>query len=167
MKNIFKKFLLITVLLFAVFICKAKGVDGTVNTKSISITYIEQFSTQSCLKSEPVATWHTEATKRVGNGKAYDSVKPFVNSRQWTSNGYKALSAYAEGKRYEISGVNILGKKLFSHKYHVVEKHVVEKDSNGNYVLESNDGNNEEYHFLGMRHDSPAEMYHVHEIKTR
>lgn len=169
MKNILKKFLLITVLLFAVFVCKAESVERTVSLEYISETYIELFSTKTCLKPELVATWHTEAAKYVGEDKANDAVKQLVNSCQSTSTCNKVMSAYADGKvfkfccsflngvnritlkRNEVYSVDKQAKKLFSHKCHFVEK-----DSEGSYVFESNDGNNDEFRSLWMHPDSPA-----------
>ena len=34
-------------------------------------------------------------------------------------------------------------------------------DSEGNYIYESNDKNNDEFRFFWMRPDSPSETYHI------
>lgn len=161
-----------TVLLFAVFVCKAEVVDGTVFLKSLNGTYIELFSTNTCLKPELKAVWHTEAAKHVGEDKADDIVRQLIEPCKGTFTGDKTVVAYANGQDYKfccsflqgvmnikgnrISGEDKQGKKLFSHKYHFVEK-----NSEGSYVFESNDGNNDEFHFFRIRPDSPRETYHI------
>lgn len=55
-----------------------------------------------------------------------------------------------------ISGVDKQGKKLFSHKYHFVEK-----DSDDNYIYETDDKNDDEFRYFWMRPDSPSETHHI------
>ena len=49
MKKIMKKILLMAMLLFTAFVCKAETLDGTAFLKSLNGTYIELFSSETCL----------------------------------------------------------------------------------------------------------------------
>lgn len=169
-----KKILFMAVMLLSVFVCKAETLDGAAFLKSLGGTYIELFSSNTCLSPNLSALWHSEAAKYVGEDKADETVKQLVGGCQGTITGEQAVSAYAGGKGFKfycaflqgvgkitfkgnrISGVDKQGKKLFSHKYHFVEK-----DSEGNYIYESDDKNNDEFRFFWMRPDSPSETHHI------
>ena len=169
-----KKILLMAMLLFTAFVCKAETLDGTAFLKSLNGTYIELFSSETCLNPVLSAVWHTEAAKYVDEDKADEAVRQLISGCQGTITGKQAVSTYANGKAFKfccaflqgvgkitfkgnrISGVDKQGKRLFSHKYHFVEK-----DSEGNYIYESNDKNNDEFRFFWMRPDSPSETYHI------
>lgn len=169
-----KKILLMAMLLFTAFVSKAETLDGTKFLKSLSGTYVELFSSETCLSSALSALWHTEAAKYVGEDKADEIVRQLVGGCQGTVTGEQAVSTYANGKPFKfcctflqgaskitfkgncISGVDKQGTKLFSHRYHFVEK-----DSEGNYIYESNDKNNDEFRFFWMRPDSPSGTHHI------
>ena len=169
-----KKILLMAMLLFTAFVSKAETLDGTAFLKSLSGTYVELFSSETCLSPALSALWHTEAAKYVGDDKANDAVRQLVGRCQGTITGEQAVSTYANGEAFQfccaflqnvskitfkgnrISGVDKQGKKLFSHKYHFVEK-----DSEGNYIYESDGKNNDEFRFFWMRPDSPPETHHI------
>ena len=169
-----KKILLMAMLLLTAFVSKAETFDGTAFLKSLSGTYVELFSPNTCLNPILSAVWHTEAAKYVGEDKADEAVRQLVNGCQGAITGEKAVSEYANTKTFQfccsflqgvdkitfkgnrISGVDKQGKKLFSHKYHFAGK-----DSEGNYIYESNDKNNDEFRFFWMRPDSPSETYHI------
>ncbi len=169
-----KKILLMAMLLFTAFASKAETFDGTTFLKSLSGTYVELFSSETCLSPALSALWHTEAAKYVGEDKADDAVHQLVGGCQGSITGEQAVSTYANGKAFKfcctfqqgvnkitfkgnrISGVDKQGTKLFSHKHHFVEK-----DSEGNYIYESNDKNNDEFRFFWMRPDSPSGTHHI------
>lgn len=169
-----KKLSLFIIMLLSVLTIKAETADGNRFLQSLKGTYIELFSPSTCLSPSLSALWHSEAAKYVGDDKADDAVKQLVGGCQGTITGEQAVSAYAGGKGFKfccaflqgvgkitfkgnrISGVDKQGKKLFSHKYHFVEK-----NSDGNYIYESNDNNNDEFCFFWMRPDSPSETHHI------
>ena len=169
-----KKVLFMAVMLLAVLVCKAETLDGTTFLKSLEGTYIELFSSNACLNPSFSALWHSEAAKYVGEDKADEAVKQLVGGCQGAITGEQAVSTYANGKGVKfccafqqgvgkitfkgnrISGVDKQGKKLFSHKYHFVEK-----DSEGNYIYESDDKNNDEFRFFWMRPDYPSVTHHI------
>ena len=169
-----KKILLMAMLLFSVFVCKAKTLDGTAFLKSLGGTYVELFSPKTCLNPNLSALWHSEAAKFVGEDQADEAVLQLISGCQGSITGEKAVSAYASANSFKfccsflqgvgkitfkgnrISGIDKQGKKLFSHKYHFIEK-----DSEGNYIYESDDNNQDEFRFFWMRPDSPSETYHI------
>ena len=161
-------------LLLTAFASKAEPLDGAAFLKSLCGTYVELFSSNTCLSPTLSAVWHTEAARYVGEDKADETVRKLVSGCQGTVTGEKAVVEYADGKPFRfccsflqgvgkitfkgnrISGVDKQGRKLFSHKYHFVGK-----DSEGNYIYESNDNNGDEFRFFWMRPDSPSETYHI------
>ncbi len=169
-----KKILLTAMLLLTVFAGKAETLDGAAFLKSLRGTYVELFSPETCLGPALSALWHAEAAKYVGEDKADEAVRQLVGSCQGSVTGKQAVSAYANGGAFKfccaflqgvgkitfngdrISGVDKQGRRLFSHKYHFVGN-----DSEGNYVYESNDKNNDEFRYFWMRPDSPSETYHI------
>lgn len=162
------------VLVLPVLTGKARTSDGDAFLKSLKGTYVELFSAQTCLSSTLSALWRSEAAKFVGKEKADGAVRQLVSACQGTVTGEKAVSAYANGKSFQfccsflqgvakitfrgnrISGADKQGKRLFSHSYHFVEK-----DSEGNYIYESNDKNPDEFRFFWMRPDSPSSTHHI------
>lgn len=169
-----KKFIFMSFLLLLALVCKAETLDGAAFLKSLGGTYVELFSPSTCLNPSLSTLWHNEAAKYVGEDKADEAVQQLVSVCQGTVTGEKAISTYADGKAFKfcctflqgvgkitfkgnrISGVDKQDKRLFSHKYHFVEK-----DSEGNYIYESNDQNNDEFRFFWMRPDSPSETHHI------
>lgn len=137
-------------------------------------TYIELFSRQTCLNPKYDALWKSEATKYVGEAKADAAIQQLVGGCQGTKTGEEAVAyhkehggmqfccAFLQGvKKFTINGNRISGfdeqgKKLFSHKYHFVEK-----DANDSYIYESNDGQADEFRYFWFRPDSPAETHHI------
>ncbi len=169
-----KKLILFFSLTLSVLTGRAETLDGAAFLKSLGGTYIELFSTKTCLNPSLSTLWHSEAAKYVGENKADEAVQQLVGGCQGTITGEQAVSTYADRKGFKfccaflqgvgkitfkgnrISGVDKQGKKLFSHKYHFVEK-----DSEGNYIYESNDKTDDEFRFFWMRPDSPSETHHI------
>lgn len=137
-------------------------------------TYIELFTNQTCLNPKYDALWKNEATKYVDEAKADTAIQQLVGACKGTRIGEEAMAyfkehggmqfccAFQQGvKRFTISGNRITGfdeqgKKLFSQKYHFVEK-----DANGNYIYESDKKQADEFHYFWFRPDSPAETHHI------
>ena len=169
-----KKNLFIATLLLVVVACKAETKDGVAFLKSLNGTYVELFSTNTCLNPTLSPLWHCEAAKYVGEKKADAAVQQLVNGCTGIITGKEAIEVYSNAKSFKfccsflqgiekfifkgnrISGVDKQGKKLFSHKYNFVEM-----DNDGNYIFESNDKNNDEFRFFWMRPDSPSETHHI------
>ncbi len=142
--------------------------------KELKGTYVELFTQETCLNPEYDGLWKSEATKYVGEEKAGASIQKLVGGCQGTRIGEDAVAyfkqhegmqfccAFQQGvkkfsmKGNRISGYDELGKKVFSHKYHFVEK-----DANGSYIYESDDRQADEFRYFWFRPDSPAETYHI------
>ena len=153
--------------------------------KNLKGTYIELFSSETCLNPKYDALWKSEATKYVGEEKADGAVKQLVGGCQGTRTGDEAVEYFKQqgGMQFcchflqgvrkitfsgnRISGVNKDGKRLFSRKYRFVGK-----DAEGNFIYESmgkgesaargdKDKQPDEFRYFWMRPDSPAETHHI------
>lgn len=160
--------------MLSALVSQAEPSDGTGFLQSLQGTYIELFSAQTCLSPEYASLWHTEAAKYVGEDNADAAVKRLTASCQGTLIGEKAISAYTTPDKFRfccsfkqnvakitfngnhISGVDKHGQEIFAHQYHFVGK-----DSDGNYIYESDDSNDDEFRFFWMRPDSPSETFHI------
>ena len=169
-----KKLFLLPMLLLSALVCKADNLDGAAFLQSLEGTYVELFTSETCLNPEYEFLWIDEAAKFVGKDHAQEAVKQLVGACQGTLIGEEAVAAYSptqsfrfccafqqgvakltfEGNR--IYGVDNQGQQIFSHTYHFVEM-----DSEGNYLYESDDTNDDEFRFFWMRPDSPSETYHI------
>lgn len=152
----------------------AQSLSGEAFLKTLKGTYIELFSSETCLNPKYDALWKSEATKFVGEAKADEAVEQLVGGCQGTRTGEEVVAYYKQhgGMQFccrflqgvskfafagnRISGYDEAGKKLFSHKYHFVEK-----DAEGNYIYESNDKQADEFRYFWMRPDSPSETHHI------
>lgn len=153
--------------------------------KSLKGTYVELFSSETCLNPKYDALWKSEATKYVGEEKADGAVKQLVGGCQGTRTGEEAVEYFKQqgGMQFcchflqgvrkitfsgnRISGVDKDGKRLFSRKYRFVGK-----DAEGNFIYESmgkgesaargdKDKQPDEFRYFWMRPDSPAETHHI------
>ncbi len=151
-----------------------KELSGIDFLKSLKGTYIELFSSETCLNSKYNDLWKSEATKYVGESQADGAVKQLIGGCQGTKVGEEAVEYFKQNggmqfcchflqdvkkfvfKGNRIVGLAVDGKQLFSHKYHFVGK-----DTEGSYLYESDDNNQDEFRYFWMRPDSPKETYHI------
>lgn len=140
---------------------------------SLQGTYLELFSTETCLNPEFDPLWQSEARKFAG-AQAEAATRQLIGGCQGTRTGEEAVAffnanggvqfccAFLQGvKKFcfsgsRISGLSADGQTLFSHPYRFVGK-----DTEGNYVYETQDGNTDEFRYFWMRPDSPKETYHI------
>ena len=142
--------------------------------KSLKGTYIELFSSETCLNPKYDALWKSEAVKYVGEEKADGAIKQLVGGCQGTRTGEEAVEYFKQHGGMQfcchflqgvrkftisgncISGVDKDGKKLFSHQYRLVGK-----DAEGNFIYESKDKQPDEFRYFWIRPDSPVETHHI------
>jgi len=166
--------MLVVVLLAQAGTLAEKALSGEDYLKSLKGTYVELFSSQTCLSPQLEKLWTSEAAKYVGEAQADATVKKIVGMCQGSKTGETAVEYYKQqgtmqfccnfmqgvakfafaGNR--ISGVDKNGKKVFSHRYHFVGK-----DEKGCYIFESNDNNQDEFRFFWMQPDSPSTTFHI------
>ena len=169
-----KKALLLLSLALVVLGCKNKISEEDAFLHSLEGTYVELFTTQTCLNPKYTPLWNSEAAKFVGKDKAEEAIAQLVGGCQGTITGEEAVTEYSKTDAFKfccsfkqgvskitfkgnhISGVDKDGKELFSHKYHFVEK-----DSEDSYIYESDDNNIDEFRFFWMRPDSPSQTHHI------
>ncbi len=169
-----KKALLLLSLALIAFGCKTKTSEEEAFLHSLEGTYVELFTTKTCLNPKYTPLWNSEAAKFVGKDKAEEAIAQLVGGCQGTITGEEAVAEYSKTNAFKfccsfkqgvskitfsgnhISGVDKDGKELFSHKYHFVEK-----DSEGSYIYESDDNNTDEFRFFWMRPDSPSQTHHI------
>lgn len=152
----------------------AKSLSGDKYLKGLKGTYVELFSQETCLNPKFDNLWKSETLKYVESAKVDSVITFFQNQCQGDKVGEEAVSfnkrngsmqfccAFLQGvKRFEMKGRHISGyaadgKLLFSHDYHFVVQ-----DSNGNYIFESNDNNQDEFRYFWFMPDSPKTTYHI------
>ena len=148
--------------------------QGEAYLKSLQGTYIELFTETTCLNPQYAALWHNEAAKYVGEAQADGAVKQLTGACLGTKTGEEAVRYYAQNggmqfccafmrgvqkfvfKGDRIAGYDAEGRKVFAHKYRFVEQ-----DTEGNYLFESADRQEDEFRYFWFRPDSPAETYHI------
>ena len=142
--------------------------------KGLKGTYVELFSTKTCLNPRFEPLWKSEVLKFVDASKADNVLASIRGVCQGTRIGNDAISyckeqgtmqfccTFLQGvsrfvvKGRTISGYNADNNLVFAHKYHFLEK-----DGNGNYLFESDDSNLDEFRFFWFMPDSPKSTYHI------
>ena len=179
MKRMMKRMMRGVTLMVALMLMQAQNMmaqtlSGEDFLKSLEGTYIELFSSETCLNPQYDTLWKSEARKYVGEEKADDAIRQLVGGCQGTRTGKESVEYFKQHggmqfcchflqgvgkitfKGNQISAVDKEGKKLFSHKYRFVGK-----DAEGNYIYESKSGQTDEFRYFWMRPDSPAETHHI------
>lgn len=175
-----KKLLLVCVVIMTALMgvkaqkLESKALSGDDYLKGLEGSYIELFSQETCLNPKFDNFWKSEALKYVDTSKADSMIAFFQERCQGTKIGAEAVAynkqndymlfccAFLQGVKhievrdYRISGYDSNRKQLFSHKYHFAEK-----DANGNYIFESDDNNQDEFHYFWFMPDSPKSTYHI------
>lgn len=148
--------------------------QGAAFLRSLKGTYIELFTEAACLNPQYDALWHSEAAKYIGEAQADATVQQLVGACRGTETGEDAVRYYQQngGMQFccvflegvhtftfsgnRIAGYDALGKQVFSHKYRFLKQ-----DTDGNYLFESEDRQEDAFRYFWFRPDSPAETYHI------